>query len=351
MSQKGETAYRLYSPKENYKGDKYFCVLCPRVPSVLYFPSKEDLVSHFRSSHFRTSQQYEKRAIDLWISRHTNYLSVINKLMKQRIRSIPDCNQILYKGCPVCECIVWAFGLGVESGSETDDLIFRKLYNDYAGNAATHINAHLKYYAYECRICYQEHEKLTKRDAQQDQEPCKTVARPQMQHHVMLRHFGTSSSSRVREDIEKSIITSKVSLLEKLTADLDQRLETEASIDELDDSNQAPQRDDNINKLSDKSTSNDSDSQSSDTVEEELMIRSNPNPNKESLEESNHNRIRKWCMENPFSQNQNSFAYTLNEASKRTDTQVDTNSRGKVKSWWINTFNQQETDVYSQNRQ
>ena len=84
----------------------YFCVLCPDIPEVRVFNTKTDIDKHLREEHLKDSSQEESHAIDLWIERHLKYQESLNRSMAQSIKTIPDRNKTIYRGCPVCDRII-----------------------------------------------------------------------------------------------------------------------------------------------------------------------------------------------------------------------------------------------------
>lgn len=85
--------------------DKFFCVLCQDTGRLCY-DNKKDLEDHFRDIHFNDSPSEEIFAIDLWVDRHIKYQESLNKVMTQGIKTIPDRNKMVYKGCPMCDAII-----------------------------------------------------------------------------------------------------------------------------------------------------------------------------------------------------------------------------------------------------
>ena len=84
----------------------YFCVLCPDVSEILCFNNKTELETHLRDRHLKECSSDESHAIDLWIERHIKYQESLNKSMAQTIKTVPDRNKTIYRGCPVCDRII-----------------------------------------------------------------------------------------------------------------------------------------------------------------------------------------------------------------------------------------------------
>ena len=99
------------SQSMDYKPENeiYFCVFCPESTEpkgYTCFQDKQQLENHLRDIHLKDSSADERHAIDLWIERHMKYQESLNKSMSLSIKTVPDRNKTIYRGCPVCDRII-----------------------------------------------------------------------------------------------------------------------------------------------------------------------------------------------------------------------------------------------------
>lgn len=192
----------------------YFCVICGS-ENPKTFPDVECIEQHYKKFHFATSTKNEKDSVTLWLKRHLNYQVKLATSMKNHMRTIPDKSKTIYAGCPMCDMIISVFNIKAEDGfpgsQNPHELSVKGLDKDYAGNRRNHINAHLQYYAYECKICEEEPQKNANISSDISQAGHKTATKPPMTHHVKTKHHLSSE-----KEIEDNIRTLKIHVLEKI---------------------------------------------------------------------------------------------------------------------------------------
>ena len=167
--------------------------------------------------HFSDCCSDEKCAIDIWMECHIRYQEQLNKCMIQTIKTIPDRNKNIYKGCPICDNIIEVFNIKFDTRScEKHDLLVKDININHLDNKVNHINHHLRYYPYECLLCKNENKRAQKR-GQSDKDVVKTAVQAMMRRHIIDRHLKVTDivGSALEKEIEKSIKLLKVLRLEE----------------------------------------------------------------------------------------------------------------------------------------
>ena len=164
----------------------FFCVLCP---TPLCFVVKTGLERHLREKHFSDIYSDETFAIEIWIKRHIRYQEKVNKCMVQNIKTIPDRNKTIYKGCPMCDNIIKVFNIKSDpKDCETHELLIKDINVDYFGDNINHINHHLSYYPYECLLCKDDVGRA-QQIGEAGKDVVKTVVKAMMRRHIIDRHL------------------------------------------------------------------------------------------------------------------------------------------------------------------